>query len=88
MILAHWAKTLRCYSPSTKDTKQECANGYLVDTDEGWDTCLKEESIRVRCPKGYSPCNDLTDDKKEFRCAQDCDNFGGLKNCSIAGIKP
>ena len=61
----------------------ECANGEFVT---GWDGCINQGSIRVRCPKDSFPCNDLRSNGVEFLCADNCRNYGGRKDCSNDSI--
>ena len=58
----------------------ECANGKFG---EKWDGCIDQGSVRVRCPKGTLPCNELAINGKEFSCHPSCENYGGDKYCSL-----
>ena len=72
-----------CFSTPTNSTKLlECANGNIATK---WDGCIKQNSLRVRCPKNHLPCNDLARNGKEFSCFADCSAHGGVKNCSESG---
>ena len=71
-----------CYAASLNIDKLECANGNLGNL---WDGCMKQNSLRVRCPKDKFPCNELAGNKKEFSCYFDCSNHGGVKECFNEG---
>ena len=75
-----------CYTPSTHINMMECENG---NVGEKWGGCTDQDSVRVRCPKGTMPCNGLTNDKKEFRCMENCEKYkrdGGERTCLEKGI--
>ena len=57
----------------------ECANGNFVEFSKGG--CIDQGSVRVRCPQGKFPCNDLINKGREFSCWKDCSSHGGLKTC-------
>ena len=72
-----------CYTPSTNSKwYYECANGNLG---KNWDGCTKQGSVRIRCPKGRMPCNQLLRNKTEFSCFNDCTSHGGVKECIEKG---
>ena len=76
-----------CYSsPAPSGDVMECANGNRATV---WTGCQDQGSVRVRCPKGYLPCNDLSTEGtgNEFSCWFDCDGHGGVKECSDEGVK-
>ena len=56
----------------------ECANGNFA---KGWNGCLEQGSVRVRCPKDHVPCNDLSSNGIDFSCWYSCTSHGGLKEC-------
>ena len=60
----------------------ECANGNIG---KNWDGCTNQTSVRVRCPKGKMPCNNLISSEKEFICSKDCTSHGGVKECIEKG---
>ena len=72
---------LECYSSSTNNKSMECANGNYVDILKGWNGCIHQGSLRVRCPKGNFPCNKLAGNGVEFSCWPDCSTQGGRKEC-------
>ena len=67
-----------CYSTSTSNDLLECANGNFAGI---WNGCINQGSVRVRCPQGHFPCNDLAGNGLEFSCWFDCADHGGLKMC-------
>ena len=75
-----------CYATASVNTLAnnglECANGNFVAS---WNGCIDQGSVRVRCPKGNVPCNDLAENGIEFRCWNDCTGYGGVKDCLAEG---
>ena len=61
----------------------ECANGNFAAS---WDGCLDQGSVRIRCPRDYFPCNDLSGNRIEFGCWENCTGHGGVKDCITEGI--
>jgi len=72
-----------CYVTSTNDNMMECANGQFG---RKWNGCVGQDSVRVRCPHNYLPCNDLARNGIEFGCWFDCTNHGGVKGCTIEDV--
>ena len=76
-----------CYASATvnklHNSGLECANG---DFASSWGGCLNQGSLRIRCPRDYFPCNDLSGNRIEFSCRENCTRHGGLKDCIVEGI--
>ena len=70
--------TVKCYATSTQNKSIECANGSYGKI---WNGCINQGSVRVRCPIGTFPCNDLAGNGLEFSCRTNCLNYGGLRKC-------
>ena len=73
---------IRCVTEPTRDSdKLLCLDGKTVDK---WNGCINRGSVRVQCPKGYYPCNQLRDNGKEFMCGKTCNNNGGKRECEFS----
>ena len=70
-----------CLGEPRDDDKLLCADGETADI---WSGCFDRGSVRIQCPRGTYPCNNLriASNYTEFQCYSNCKNFGGYKECS------
>jgi len=80
VAISHALNDIQCYSVPSTSEQLECANGKMGDR---WDGCIDQGSVRVRCPKGHYPCNELRNNGKEFKCSTTCEKQGGKRECNL-----
>ena len=71
---------LVCVGEPRSDDNFLCSDGETADSLSG---CYDRGSVRLQCPSGHYPCNNLREDSnyQEFLCEPDCTDFGGYRDC-------
>ena len=80
-------------TPTQSENIIECADGEEVEVEDitsdvwedNWDACHRRGSHIVRCPFPYIPCEDMWEDRKDFKCDINCNSFGGKRKTSNGG---